>query len=340
MNNPLISICVINYNNSRFLPDLFDSIIHQTYKNIEVVFCDDKSTDNSIELFKQSTRLFPKTFNTTPIYRSINSGGAIVPIFDALRASSGDYICILDGDDFIHPQFIEVLYDMIAKNHCDISSVNNGSFKDVSEIKVQKYTPKHLLELPVTLHSTKDIIPRLFMDTTIDVPFERWHRLYSKEVISRICKMPLRLFNTNGDSDISLATFMESKIMAYRDIPLHFWRVNDDSVTHKSRLGFIEKYAYGGLGPMVEYYTQKSSNNKHLADLYSVRQSKIIAWMFETAKEEKLPLKEYHRIYNTYTTKANRHSVADILTGHNNTLKYKLLRASLKHTPLLYYLSR
>lgn len=110
MNNPLISICVINYNNSRFLPDLFDSIIHQTYKNIEVVFCDDKSTDNSIELFKQSTRLFPKTFNTTPIYRSINSGGAIVPIFDALRASSGDYICILDGDDFIHPQFIEVLY--------------------------------------------------------------------------------------------------------------------------------------------------------------------------------------------------------------------------------------
>lgn len=340
MNTPLITICVINYNNSKFLADLLESIKNQTYQNIEIVFCDDKSTDNSIDIFKHSIKSFPKSFKVNFIRRDKNSGGAIVPIFDALHASSGDYICILDGDDFVHPQFIEILFELISSGNYDIASVNNGCFRSISEIEIKQFSHDDIKEYPVSIHNTRDVIPRLFMDTDIDIPFERWHRLYSKDVISRLCNMPIKLFNTNGDSDISLATFMESTSMIYANIPLHFWRINADSVTHKSRLGFIEKFAYSGLGLMVEYYTNKDKRNYFLEKLYVSRQLKVIAWMFETAREEMLPFKEYRRLHTTYVTSENYRDIATLLITPASTVSNKIFREFFRYSPYLYYRQR
>ena len=53
MSNELISILVLNYNNSKLLNRSINSCINQTYKNLEILIFDDKSTDNSIEILKK-----------------------------------------------------------------------------------------------------------------------------------------------------------------------------------------------------------------------------------------------------------------------------------------------
>ena len=56
--NPLVSVIIANYNNAVFLDQCIKSILNQTYKNIEIIVVDDKSTDNSIdELYKYKNKI-------------------------------------------------------------------------------------------------------------------------------------------------------------------------------------------------------------------------------------------------------------------------------------------
>ena len=341
MQTDKISICVINYNNGSFLSDLLDSIKNQTYKSIEVVFCDDKSIDDSVKRFGTFKESLPKNISTKSILRSTNSGGAIIPIMEALSASTGDYVCILDGDDYIHPQFLEVLHNLITSDDSfDISSVDNGCFRQTEEIKLHHYTPDEIKQYNLKQFDTIDVIPRLFMDSTIDIPFERWHRLYKREVISKMLDLPIDIFNTNGDSDISLASFVEGDRMICLDIPLHFWRINDNSVTHKSRIGFIEKYAYSGLGPMSEYYANKNSNYNFLLDLYEERQQKVVTWMFEEASLSNLNFRQYKRLHKQYVNNKNYKKVHNSLTTNKKVLFPYISSALFRLSPIFYYLSK
>jgi glycosyltransferase involved in cell wall biosynthesis len=53
MKNPLISVVIPNYNHAQFLEKRIESVLNQTYKNIEIILLDDKSTDNSIDIIKK-----------------------------------------------------------------------------------------------------------------------------------------------------------------------------------------------------------------------------------------------------------------------------------------------
>ena len=54
MNNPLVSVIIPNYNHARFLDERIQSVLNQTYQNFELIILDDKSTDNSVDMFRIS----------------------------------------------------------------------------------------------------------------------------------------------------------------------------------------------------------------------------------------------------------------------------------------------
>ena len=97
--NPLISVILPCYNSKRFIDRAILSVLHQTYKNLELIIVDDCSTDDTKKIIKtfikQDKRI--KFFNTKK-----NSELASAPRNLAISKASGEFIAFLDSDDYWH----------------------------------------------------------------------------------------------------------------------------------------------------------------------------------------------------------------------------------------------
>lgn len=89
-----VSVIIPVHNSEKYIQECINSVINQTYKNLEIIIIDDKSTDNSVNIIKNI-----KDKRIKLIELSINSGAAIARN-KGIETSTGDYICFLDSDDY------------------------------------------------------------------------------------------------------------------------------------------------------------------------------------------------------------------------------------------------
>ncbi|MEN9921552.1 MAG: hypothetical protein RLZZ517_530 [Candidatus Parcubacteria bacterium] len=92
---PLVSVTICTYNRANFIMQAIHSIEEQTYKNIEIIIVDDASTDNTEELIKNYSSPLPIRYFKNK--KNLNIAGTRN---ETIRHSSGEYIAILDSDDF------------------------------------------------------------------------------------------------------------------------------------------------------------------------------------------------------------------------------------------------
>ena len=120
MKNALISVIIPIYNLDKYLPKCIDSVLAQTYTNLEVIPVDDGSSDNSAQLLKEYAL---KDNRVKPIFKE--NGGVSSARNTGLNNCTGDYIYFLDGDDWIAPNTIEKLYgyseryDVVQASHIE-----------------------------------------------------------------------------------------------------------------------------------------------------------------------------------------------------------------------------
>ena len=127
---PLVSVCIPAYNCENYIRDTIESVINQTYKNIEIIIVDDGSTDNTKMLLNNLP------YKHISVFFQQNAGAAAARNV-AYSKATGQYIKFLDGDDLINPEMIESQVKLANKNQgCIISSrwgrfYNNdlGTFK-------------------------------------------------------------------------------------------------------------------------------------------------------------------------------------------------------------------
>ena len=103
---PLVSVIIPNYNHARYLEQRLDSVFNQTYQNIEVIFLDDCSTDNSLEMiekYKGNPRLSQIVVNET------NSGSVFKQWNKGISLAKGELIWIAESDDFCELNMLECL---------------------------------------------------------------------------------------------------------------------------------------------------------------------------------------------------------------------------------------
>ena len=96
-----VSVIIPVYNSSKYIKECIESVINQTYKNLEIIVIDDRSTDNSVEIIKSI-----KDKRIKLIEQEKNMGVAIARN-KGIKASNGDYICFLDSDDYWYKNKIE-----------------------------------------------------------------------------------------------------------------------------------------------------------------------------------------------------------------------------------------
>lgn len=99
------SILINNFNYGRYLSNCIESVINQTYDNIEIIFYDDGSTDDSLKIAKQYEGKIK--IISRPNYGKYPSFNQANGIFQSFLASSGDIIFLLDSDDMFSPDKIE-----------------------------------------------------------------------------------------------------------------------------------------------------------------------------------------------------------------------------------------
>jgi glycosyltransferase involved in cell wall biosynthesis len=103
-NNQKVSVIIPNYNNELFIEKCINSILASTWDNLEVIFVDDVSTDNSLEIVKSKFSDNPKVH----IYQNHANMGAYYSRNKGIILANGNYILNVDGDDFIEPTMIEI----------------------------------------------------------------------------------------------------------------------------------------------------------------------------------------------------------------------------------------
>jgi glycosyltransferase involved in cell wall biosynthesis len=127
MSDPLISIVLCCYNGQRFIKQQIDSLLNQTYPNIEIIISDDGSTDGTVQILQE----FRSEQRIQLFFQSTNLGSSQNFEF-AVGKTHGDFVAFSDQDDIWLPNKVEKLYSAIGDSYlvyCDSELVNENGDK-------------------------------------------------------------------------------------------------------------------------------------------------------------------------------------------------------------------
>ena len=122
---PLISVIVPVWNAHNYLERCIDSIIHQTYRNLEILLVDDGSSDDSLEICKKYERKDARI----KVFHKENGGQGSARNF-ALDRCHGQYVGFVDNDDWILPTMYERLQELICKYKVNVSRCDDAQSKE------------------------------------------------------------------------------------------------------------------------------------------------------------------------------------------------------------------
>ena len=127
----MISILITNYNKSKFLKKTINSLKINSYKNYEIILFDDASTDDSLVKLKEF-RNIKLIKNKKKKYKS-SALNQINGIIECFKKSKGNFICLLDGDDFFSKNKLSFIHKTLSKNNFDcvfnLPKIKKGKFK-------------------------------------------------------------------------------------------------------------------------------------------------------------------------------------------------------------------
>ncbi|MBQ8472704.1 MAG: glycosyltransferase family 2 protein [Bacilli bacterium] len=114
-----ISIIVPIYNSSKYLRKCLDSIINQTYKNLEIILIDDNSSDNSYDICLE----YRKNDNRIKLIKTKVNKGVSVTRNIGIKNVTSNYLTFVDSDDYVDLDYVETLYNLIQEGDYDVSIV-------------------------------------------------------------------------------------------------------------------------------------------------------------------------------------------------------------------------
>ena len=120
-----ITVIVPVYNVENYLNKCLDSLINQTYKNLEIIVINDGSTDNSGEICQEYAQK-----DNRIVYIEKENGGPSDARNAGLDRMTGSYVTFVDSDDWIELDYVEILYKKITEYQADIAVGNYYSFNE------------------------------------------------------------------------------------------------------------------------------------------------------------------------------------------------------------------
>ena len=218
----LVSVILPVYNGEKYLRDCIDSVLANTYQNLELILIDDGSSDNSGLICNE----YAKKDKRINVIHQENKG-----LVDArncgLAASKGAYIAFIDADDMVSPVFYEEMVAAIEAEHADVVACE---YRHNREDVVPCITPNERNYISVQSFGEKLAIltcaPSI-RNLTWTGPFV-WNKLYRKEKIkgqfNKDCLMC-------EDLRFNFDYLQACEKMTVLPVGLYFYRLHDESIT-------------------------------------------------------------------------------------------------------------
>ena len=128
----LVSVVIPVYNVEKYVEKCLDSVINQTYQNLEIIIVNDGSTDNSLSVCQK------KKLSDSRIKLINKENGGLSSARNAgIECAQGEFICFIDSDDWIELDYIEVLLNGMENTNVDISVIQMIKVKDFNKIAFQ-----------------------------------------------------------------------------------------------------------------------------------------------------------------------------------------------------------
>lgn len=257
MHNDLISVIVPIYNVEKYINKCVDSILNQTYQNLEVFLVDDGSPDNCGSICD----LYAEKDDRVKVIHKQN-GGLSDARNVAIDKMSGKYVTFVDSDDYLDLNYVEKLYTAIKKNDADMSV---GSYAYITEdgkiINHPKNTGKiEVFEQEKALYELLD--SRKFSNSA-------WGKLYKAEHFSDIRYPFGKIYE---DVPTTYKLFFKSSKIAYVDEILYFYLYNQKAISKQAfkpqRMDAIY-FAENMVSEVVARYPKlKKAANRRVFDSY------------------------------------------------------------------------
>lgn len=143
-----ISVIISVYNTEKYIKRCLNSLVHQTYENLEIIIVDDGSMDSSYKICRQ----FQKKDCRIKLFHQDNSGQSAARNL-GLKKVTGEWISFVDSDDWVEPDFYSVFFDKMRCINADIyvigsfSVYKNGKKRRVMEIEDSRYSNMEAITL-------------------------------------------------------------------------------------------------------------------------------------------------------------------------------------------------
>lgn len=240
----LISIIVPVFNMRTFLRRCLNSILNQSYYNLDIILIDDESTDGSGSICDEYCK---KDNRITVIHKK--NGGLSAARNTGMQLAKGSYITFIDSDDFVHQDFIRVLYNFIKEFHADISicDYEKGSGNIIHSNDKNKL---------FSIKSSENLLNE-WHDKNKKIETVVWNKLYKKELFNGIKFPEGHCFE---DIHITHLLFAAARTVVIVNQKLYYYYQRSDSIVHTITKEKIQEGFYA-QDVRIQYFKENGYEN-------------------------------------------------------------------------------
>lgn len=229
--NYFFSVVIPLYNKVNFIQDCLDSVLQQTYENFEIIIVNDGSTDGSEEIVKRNKDSRIRFFSqeNKGVSEARNKG---------IHEAKGEYIALLDADDYWFPHHLESLHELI------ILFPNAGLYGDRYEIKIQNKSIR-LAQIPNYIKNKPVLINDYFAESLADPILWTSACAFKKSIFNNIGPFDKKL-RTAQDLDFFVRGALKFSVAFYPKVGMRYIKDSENNLAkskfNTDRVYFISKY--------------------------------------------------------------------------------------------------
>lgn len=211
-----VSVIIPVYNVHNYLKFCINSVINQSYSNLEIILVDDGSTDGSSVICDN----YAKEDKRVKVYHKKNEGVSLARNY-GVKKSTGNYIIFVDSDDFVHKEMIKTLVDLCEKKYCDMAAC--------SYLRINVHNVMEPLDISgiVKKNTREEFYETMICDSNIAGYV--WNKLYKTKIIKQMSNLFLDYIFEDFEFNCRYLELCDS--ICYTTQKLYYYYVNNYGIT-------------------------------------------------------------------------------------------------------------